>query len=416
MVVTHLNVYDNRGGAARAAYRLHQGLQSRGVTSRIFSQHKTTDDPAVIECRPPDGRCERWLALLRQRLIARAARRYQAYRRPGMELFTDARPLYGSSPLRQIPPADLFHLHWIARFIDVGDLARRTAVPLVWTLHDMNPFTGGCHYSAGCDRYLQGCGCCPQLGSRVEHDLSRRNFLHKERALSAVATERLQIVTPSRWLAQLVAKSPLLGKFRISVIPNGVDLRVFRPHAKVAARTSLQIPATAMVVMFVADSLNNDRKGFPLLAQLLHRFTGNHDYRLIAVGRADTLNLPGANVKCFGNIYSDDLLVSLLSAADVFVIPSREDNSPNTVLEAMACGVPVVGFAAGGIPEMVDDNRCGLLVPVGDVEALWQAVRTVCEDAGRQQELSRNAAAAVGHYTIDHQARRYLDLYRLMLA
>jgi len=310
----------------------------------------------------------------------------------------------------------VINLHWIAKFVDYQAFFSVVpqSTPVVWTLHDMNAFTGGCHYDVGCGKYAMHCGACPQLGSNDPADLAHQVWERKKKIFTNIKSGRLHIVTPSRWLAHEVERSALGKLFPVSTIPNGVDVEDFSPRDRHAARELLGVPPHAKVVLFVADGMDNRRKGFRLLAQAL---AGADDkvlnLFLISLGRSKSLmdtQLPWLHL---GFMDDDRWLSHVYSAADVFVIPSLQDNLPNTVLEAMACGTPVVGFDVGGIPEMVRPGISGLVVPPHDVIALRAAIVGLLRDPARCAEMSENCRRiSVENYALEVQARRYVEFYK----
>src|SRR5437660_770950 len=375
MSIAHINTHDTAGGAARAAYRLHSGLRAIGQDSSMFVANRESDDPAVVSFAPPQDLPRRLLRGLRRRYLQHRLARYDSSSRVAAELFTEDRTQHGAEPFRQLPAGDIIHLHWVADLLDYRPffrvVARRT--PLVWTLHDMNPFTGGCHYDYGCGKYRNHCGACPQLGSRETGDLSSHVWQRKREAYEQVAPDRLHVVTPSRWLAAEVRGSGLMGRFPVSVIPNGLDINSFAPRDRTFARGVLGVPLHAKVILFVADHISVPRKGFSALAQVLTDLAGLPDLCLLSVGRgAATSNIPIPHL-ALGPLSTERLLSQVYSAADVHVVPTRADNLPNTVLESMACGVPIVGFDVGGVSDMVRDGITGLLASEGDLAELGNA-------------------------------------------
>ena len=419
MRILHVNTVDSVGGAGRAAYRLHVGLRRLGYDSSMFVAHRYSDDPAVTAFKPPMDLPSRLGRLIRREWIARSFARYRTSRPAGYELFSDNRSQYGADLLDQLPPCDVINLHWIAGFVDYHSYFARVPqhTPVVWTLHDMNAFTGGCHYDHGCGRYTDKCGACPQLGSRDAADLSRRVWQRKREIFEQIEPGRLHIVTPSRWLAKEAERSTLFGRFPISVIPNSLDTHVFSPRDRCIARAALEVPQEARVVLFVADSTGNQRKGFALLAQALAGLGDLTDLYLISLGSGEPTigaQIPHLHL---GHIGNDRLLSLVYSAADLLVIPSLQDNLPNTVLESLTCGTPVVGFAVGGIPDMVHPGVTGLLAPSQDMTALRAAIVDLLQDPAERAKMSANCRRiAVKEYSLEMQAQRYVELYERMLA
>jgi glycosyltransferase involved in cell wall biosynthesis len=284
--------------------------------------------------------------------------------------------------------------------------------PLVWTLHDANPFTGGCHYPGACPRFNGGCGECPELGSAIDSDLSRAIWQRKKAAYSRIPEGRIHVVTPSRWLAGEARRSSLLGRFPVSVIPYGIHTDVFCPRKQIMAREALDIPRDTRVVLFAAASLQERRKGFAMLAEALAPLPADAGIHLVSVGQSafvPNIRLPNLSL---GFIENDRILSLVYSAADVYVTPTLDDNLPNTVMESMSCGTPVVGFEVGGVPDMVRNGVSGFVVPKGDTGALRQAILGVLDDAALRTEMSQNCRRiAVEEYDFKLQARRYLTLY-----
>ena len=199
------------GGAARAAYRLHKGLQRAGHESVMVVAARTSDDPTVVAFEKPMDLFSLVRRGLRQLRIHRDFMRYRNSRPHGYELFSDDRSSYSATLLDQIPACQVINLHWIPGLVDYGTFFARVphSTPVVWTLHDMNPLTGGCHYDLGCGRHIDHCGACPQLGSNDERDLSHQIWKRKQTIFAQVRSSRLRIVTPSRWLAEEVTRSPI---------------------------------------------------------------------------------------------------------------------------------------------------------------------------------------------------------------
>lgn len=419
MRIVHMSTYERFGGAARAAHRLHEGLRRIGTDSTMLVEKASTSDRTTRRFEPSTHILSRLRRRLRRERIERDHGRYARSRPKDVDTFSDDRTCYGREVVEQIPSCDVVNLHWTASFVDYesffGLVPQR--VPVVWTLHDMNAVTGGCHYTMGCQGPLGGCGACPQLGSRDARDLSYRVFERKRRVLAGVPPKRLHIVAPSRWLANEVRQSVLGRRFDVSVIPYGLDMSVFAPRQRDAAREILGLPARAKVVLFVAQDLDKERKGYDLLKKAIEAVAAHaSDVCLVSVGRSGELStsIPGTAIS---QVSDDRFLSCVYSTADVFVIASREDNFPNTVLEAMACGVPVVGFRVGGVADMVRPDITGLLVEPFDATALASAIRALLEDSSRQQWMAINCRRiAEEEYGLSVQARRYADLYSRMTA
>ena len=383
----------------------------------MLVQQKDSSDESVILFQPRMDAPGRVRRILRRRFLGISQKAFAA-RPEGASYFSDDRSVYRADLLRQLPPSDILHLHWIVDFLDYSAFFYRipTGLPVVWTLHDMNPFTGGCHFDAGCGRYREHCGACPQIRSSKEDDFSAQSWARKKRAFASLDVKRVRIVTPSRWLAGEAGKSALLGRFPASVIPYGVDTEKFQPRDRRTARESYGIPPEAKVVLFVADWASEKRKGLDLLLAAAQGLKSDHELYFLTIGRGSPLESIGGHAKAIGYVNDDVALSSIYSAANLLVVPSAQDNLPNTALEAFACGVPIVAFAAGGLPDIVRDGETGILVPPEDVGALRSAITKVLQDSRRQAAMAESCRrTALTEYRLDVQAKRYMKLYESLL-
>jgi glycosyltransferase involved in cell wall biosynthesis len=270
---------------------------------------------------------------------------------------------------------DLVHLHWFNKgMLSIVTLAK-IEKPIIWTLHDMWAFTGGCHYTGNCTRYLQLCGECPQLGSHKIQDWSYRIQQEKVKFFQNLS---IHLVSPSHWLAQCVHASGLFKKATLSVIPNGLNLKTYSPQGKAQVRSKFNLPAEQPLILFGAMNLNEVRKGFILLKQALAILKNSNivsNPALLTFGsdipESESL---GFQVYSMGFISSENHLAEIYSAADVFVAPSLQDNLPNTVMESLACGTPVVAFDIGGMPDMIEHQKNGYLAKPYDVTDLAHGI------------------------------------------
>ena len=298
---------------------------------------------------------------------------------------------------------DLVHFHDLPGAISPLTLAAARRVrPCVLTLHDCSSFTGGCIQPLDCPRFAKGCGGCPQRGVwPVSAGADRTAFLArcKRRILTAgAASGRLHLAAPSRWMASMLAAAGVAAP--VTVLPNGVDCRTFAPRDKAAARRDLGLAPQRPVVLLLTGSLADRFKGMPLAAAALRALPPPRP-AVLAVGIPgavpDTL-FAGLEVRFTGYLADRALLARRIAAADLLLYPSLADNLPLAVLEAMACGVPAVACATGGIPEMIDHGRNGWLAPRGDVAALA---------AGLCAGLAPGQAAAWGEAARDTAATRF---------
>lgn len=413
MKILLLNTSDISGGAARAAYRLHRGLQTIGVDSQMLVQNKTSDDLTVIS---PQTKLEKGWAKIRPTLDAIPLQLYQKRDRPPYSV--QWLPERIAAKIAEIDP-DIIHLHWICGgYLNIETIAKFNK-PIVWTLHDMWPFTGGCHYSGECDHYIQSCGACPQLHSHRNWDLSRWVWQRKAKAWKDL---NLTIVTPSRWLAKCAKVSSLFQGLRIEVIPNGIDNQRYKPIDKQLAKNLIGLPSDKQIILFGAvDATSDPRKGFHLLTSALQKLSYSlkqDQIELVVFGSSQPSQPPDFGFKAhyLGRLNDDISLSILYAAADVFVAPSIQDNLPNTVMEALACGTPCVAFNIGGMPDMIEHQKNGYLALPFEVEDLARGIAWVLEDKQHWQSLSWRARKKVEQeFTLERQAKTYLKLFEEIL-
>lgn len=406
-----------QGGAARAAYRLHWGLQAEDVSSTMFVHHKQSKDETVQTYQPSRALWTRLRRRWRREQIQRSFAQHADTRPAGLEPFSDDRSPFAGRLLDQCPPTDVWHLHWISGFVDLRTFFSKATKPVVWTLHDMNPFTGGCHYDRGCGRFEEKCGACPQLGATSEEDLSRSIWERKKKAFSAIRSEQLHVVATSQWMAKQALRSSLFQPFDVSIIPLGLDTDVFAPREGIGFRQSLQIPAEAEVILFAAHSAENTRKGFTYLADALQALQNEHaNLYCLSVGRGEPELHGSIDHLHLGTIQSDRLLSAIYSCADVFVMPSTQEAFGQTALESMACGTPVVGFDAGGIPDIVRPEETGWLAEKGNARDFRAALgQALTDGVARVRLADRCREMVTEEYTLALQAQRYAKLYESML-
>lgn len=303
---------------------------------------------------------------------------------------------------------DVVHLHNLHnQTISLPMLFRylcRAKIRVVWTFHDCWPMTGRCpHFAmAGCPKWQTGCGSCPQIKQYPRAYIDQTHMMWRMKQKWFTGVENMVIVTPSRWLADIVQRSGL-RQIPVRVIHNGIDLAVFRPvQSTFRARYGCERRKIVLGVAFDWDR----RKGLDVFCALAARLPA--DYQIVLVGGNDQTDreLP-ANVIPIHRTQDQHELAEIYSAADVFVNPTREDNFPTVNLEALACGTPVVTFDTGGSPECIDET-CGIVVPCDDVDALQQAIIHVVEDQPFTQEACVKRAQG-----FDQKERfaEYVDLY-----
>ncbi|MES2377287.1 MAG: glycosyltransferase family 4 protein [Bacteroidota bacterium] len=416
MKVTLINTSDAGGGAPAACLRLLKALVWAKVDARLLVQYKKTGDERV------DGIVKSLTTKLKAKAdFLRERISFILFHEKDKSVrFAFSTANAGTSIVKQplVANADIIHLHWTnSGFLSIADLKDLvdTGKPIVWTLHDMWAFTGGCHYSGACDNYLRECGNCPFLRDASDNDISHTGWLRK--AAMFKNAKNITFVTCSKWLAGVAKQSSLIKDFRIEAIPNPIDINIFSPKDKLSARQKRGIDPSAKIILFGAANINDRRKGVSYLVNALNILKADHlqsgEIEIVIFGKNkhfDVTQLP-FKVHELSLITSQDELAEIYSMADLFVTPSLEDNLPNTVMEALSCGTPVVAFNTGGIPEMVDHQRTGYLAEFKNAADMAKGLfETLNGDAA---QLAANARQKVlDNYTNEIVAQQYINLYK----
>jgi len=420
MKVTLVNTADAGGGAPAACLRLLKALQGQPIDVQLLIQYKKTNEPAVTGI-VKNG----W-----QKFKAKFNFFYERlpfmffHERDKSVRFAFSTANAGISvkdePL--IRDADILHLHWTnSGFLSINDLKELVDLgkPIVWTLHDMWTFTGGCHYSGTCNHFINKCGDCYFLQDENPNDISYKGWLSK--AAMYAGNKNITFVACSSWLAGVARQSSLLNGFNITSIPNPIDTEVYSPKDKLDMRENWGINPFAKVILFGAANINDRRKGINFLVEALNHLTVHcPDKGLVEVvifgknNHFDVNTLP-FKVNQLSLITSQEELAEVYSLADVFVTPSIEDNLPNTVMEALSCGAPVAAFNVGGIPEMVDHMQNGYLAEFESAADLAKGIFTLLY-AENKAELSTNARNKVlSTFNNQKVSAQYLEIYQSIL-
>jgi glycosyltransferase involved in cell wall biosynthesis len=421
MKVTLINTSDAGGGAPAACMRLLKALELQQVDAYMRVQEKKTNEP-LVESIVQDF----WSGLkvkfdfLYERLpfiLFRAKNKSVRFAFSAADAGTDI------TQQTDILYADVLHLHWTnSGFLSIKNLKQLFQLnkPVVWTLHDMWAFTGGCHYSGDCDHFLNECGNCWMLRKPHGEDLSFRGLLRKKYMLKAA--KNVVFVTCSHWLADVARTSTLLKDFRIETIPNPIDTEIFSPKDNIAARERLGIRPNAKVILFGAANIMDRRKGISYLVEamdiLKNNFTDVRDVEIVIFGKNKTFDtrLFPFKVHEAGVITSQEELATLYSLADVFVSPAIEDNLPNTVMEALACATPVVAFNTGGIPDMVDHLKNGYLAEYKSAADFATGMHYVLTAVANKSKLAANARNKVlNNFSNERVAEKYIAVYQSIL-
>jgi glycosyltransferase involved in cell wall biosynthesis len=416
--VIHLNTYEGNGGAGRACLRLSDALTSAGVSSKVMVYFQFKESTKTIAfSKNPFQKVRAIFNILAERYLSKAVSK--AVKTPFSIQW------FGSSVINhpEVRDADVIHLHWVNHgFLSPKFLAQLDELekPIVWTFHDSNAFTGGCHVRYACENYHKECGSCPLLRFSGKDDLSHKTWLRKKKAYSEL---NCHIVAPSNWMADSVKLSSLMGFRAVTVIPNTIETNVFKPYVKAEAKKILKINPDKFVMMSgFMPSKNDKHKGTSYLIEALNDLANRpgiirENMELVIFGNKQNVEMPDLPFKTtfLGSINNDEHLAKCYSAADVFIAPSLEDNLPNTVMESLSCATPVVAFKTGGIPDMVKHLENGYLAEYKSSEDLATGIEWLYHDENApdiQKEARRTILIQFSEAVI---AEKHLLLYQSLI-
>jgi glycosyltransferase involved in cell wall biosynthesis len=404
LIVSTSDIY---GGAAVAAFRLMHALISSGDNVTMIVRDKLSSDKHVVSVGRKQVNkyyfyWERGKIFLHNRFSKK-------------NLFDVSIANTGNS-ITELPvfkEADVIHLHWINQgmlSIEEVDKILSSDKKVVWTMHDMWAFTGICHHAGTCKNYTQSCGNCPYLVTNSPKDLSYKIFKHKQTVYKNGA---ISFVACSNWLKELALKSPLTGGHRVFSIPNPINTEQYHPQDKSDVRKLLNLPEDQKIVLFAAVKASDPRKGVDYLleaSRLIAKQSTNIMFLIAGTNGkefVERLNMPAYAL----DFVSPDKMVDVYNAADLFVTPSLQENLPNTLMEAMSCGTPCVGFNIGGIPEMISHKKNGYLVNYKDTADLANGILWTLYEADTEM-LSANARKKVlQEYSQETIALQYKKIY-----
>lgn len=400
---------DSYGGAARATYRLHRSLLGASFDSTMLvQQKKRLDDLHIIG---PRGIIKKALSVINPHLdqipLRFVSQDVNVFFSTGWLNFGLLKEI-----IKDFSP-DIVHLNWICKgAISVSDLAKLN-IPVVWTLHDTWPFTGGCHTVGQCEKYQSKCGECPALNSSNSTDLSTLLFHRKKQAYNNI--KNMTIVGVSRWISELARTSSLLGNRKIATIPNTIDTKSYKPLPKSWAKSILNIDPKRKLVLFGGMSSLYDRnKGFQELFLSLEQLSKTvQDFVLVVFGSAE----PESNISAafeivyLGHLYDDISLQIAYSAADVVVVPSKQESFGQTASEAMSCGTPVVAFATTGLLDIVDHKINGYLATPNDICDLALGIEWVLRHCDYETLSTNSRTKVLREFSYEVVSSKYYSLY-----
>ena len=418
MRVLIINTSERAGGAAVASRRLKDALNNNGVKAKMLVAHKETDDITVVQL---PGKLRQRIHFLWERWCVFCHLGFQRTHLFELDLANAGSDI---TRLPEFREADVIHLEWVNQgMLSLKSIRRilRSGKPMVWTMHDLWPATGICHVTLGCQSYIGGCQRCKYLPRHhAARDLSTRIYARKKQLY---ASGSIHFVACSKWLGAQARQSGLLTGQHVACIPNPIDTHIYNNMNAREARRRCRLPEDKHVILFVSQRVTMQRKGISFFAEALQQLVNEHPERkddtVVAIlgGHADEVT-PLLPLPAFplGYVSDERRIVEVYNAADVFVNPSLDENLPNTIMEAMACGVPCVGFRVGGIPEMIDHGQNGYVAKYRDADDLERGIHWVLCEAD-YAALSAQAVAKVHRcYSQRAVAMRYIDEYNQALA
>lgn len=414
MKILIVNTSERTGGAAVAANRLMKALNNNGEKAKMLVCEKQTDTLTVTEL--PKSPLKRW-NFLWERLVVFCHLRFNRQHLFEIDIANAGTDI---TKLREFKEADIIHLHWINQgMLSLSNISKilRSGKPVVWTMHDIWPATGICHVTLNCRRFTNGCSNCRLLpGNGSSHDLAYKIW-HKKQTM--VMDQNIYYVACSRWLESEAKKSALLNGQKITNVPNCIDTHIYKKNNKQEARQLLGLPADKKLILFASQRVTNENKGMNYLIEACKQLAATDEKPGLVIlgGHAEDIveQLP-LEAYPLGYVNDELRIVDVYNAVDVFVLPSLSENLPNTIMEAMACGVPCVGFKVGGIPEEIDHKKNGYVAEYRNADDLARGISWILSEAD-YASLSENAIHKVAqNYSQQSVAMKYLDVYHQAMA
>lgn len=413
MKVFIVNTSEKTGGAAIAANRLKNALKKNGIDAKMLVRDKVSNRPDVVDLK------KSWwhkVQFIWERVVIWKANKFKKHNLFAVDIANTGTDI---TSLPQFKEADVIHLHWINQgMLSLNDIKKIlcSGKPVVWTMHDMWPCTAICHHARNCEKYRTECNCCPYLlNGGSPKDLSYQVFQQKQ---SIYSTAPMILVACSRWLKSQAFTSALLKGNTIVDIPNPIDTDIFNPLDKQEARRRCNLPTDKKLILFGSAKISDKRKGIDYFIESCKQLAENNPelkekLGIVVYGKDSEQLIPLLPFKVYALNYisSEKELVDVYNSVDLFVTPSLEENLPNTIMEAMACGVPCVGFNIGGIPEMIDHKHNGYVATYKSVDDFTNGIKYVLSESD-YDTLCNNAICKVAtNYTESIVAQRYIEVY-----
>ncbi len=411
MKILIVNTHDNYGGAARAALRLHKALLDSNINSQMLVKYKSENDKTIesIYNTPFNKIISFLLIRIEQFLLSRYKKTYTLFSSEWLSNIYVIKKINKSA-------ADIVHLHWFNQsMLSITDL-HKINVPIVWSLHDMWAFTGGCHYTNMCNLYLKTCHTCPILQSNKRKDLSYINFLKKKKYFNLI--NHITLIGLSKWLDNCISKSSLLKDKTHLNLPNPINTKTFKRINKNVARQIWSLPTNKKLILFGAVNATSDpRKGFNKLNRALEKISDSNA-EFIVFGASKPIS-PTQKTDCkinyLGNIYDDKSLMILYNAVDVMIVPSLQENLSNTIMESLACATPVVAFNIGGNSDLIIHKQNGYLAKAFDSDDLAYGIKWILNNTNYNALCLCARQQIKKHFDSHIVAREYIELYKTIL-
>ena len=413
MRVLIVNTSERTGGAAVAANRLMKALNNNGVKAKMLVRDKDTD--ALTVAALPSSPLLRW-HFLWERFVVFCRLRFSRKHLFDIDIANCGSDI---TKLREFQEADIIHLHWINQgMLSLSDIRKilQSGKPVVWTMHDIWPATAICHVTLGCRNFTTQCRECRLLpGHGSNNDLSTAVWQKKQRLLE---DGNIYYVACSRWLESEAKKSALLKGQKVTSVPNPIDTHQYKKGDQQEARERLGLPQDKKLILFASQRVTNENKGMSYLIAACQQLQDIPDLGVVILGGHAEEVVAQLPLEAYplGYVNDEQRIVDVYNAADVFVLPSLSENLPNTIMEAMACGVPCVGFKVGGIPEEIDHRKNGYVAAYRDADDLAKGIRWILTEADYQALSEAAHQKVTQHYSLQSVAMRYLDVYHQAMA
>ena len=411
MRVLIVNTSERTGGAAVAASRLMKALNNNGVKAKMLVRDKESDSLTVVGL--PKSPMLHW-HFLWERLVVFCHLHFSRKHLFEIDIANTGSDI---TKLREFQEADVIHLHWINQgMLSLNGICKilRSGKPVVWTMHDIWPATGICHLTLGCHYFVNRCANCKYLpGGGGSNDLASRIWQKKQQMQ---VDENIYYVACSRWLESEAKTSALLKGQKITSIPNPIDTHIYKKGNKEEARQRLGLPLDKKLILFASQRVTNENKGMSYLIEACRQLSDLCEVVILGGHAEEVVEQLPMKAYPLGYVNEEQRIVDVYNAADVFVLPSLSENLPNTIMEAMACGVPCVAFKVGGIPEEIDHLKNGYVAAYRDAEDLAKGIAWVLKEAD-YESLSQQAVHKVMQcYSQQSVSVKYLEVYQQAMA